>query len=165
MSVRTGIIAVVVLGLVITGYALTRTHYAPAPTASPTKAPGVHRSTPPPMPTGSQTPTPTPAGSTTPSVIPVPSPLPYSTPTPVPQTYTVQLVNYAFSPSTLTVNRGDTVVFQAVDAFYSVVVDGRSSGRLQPGQTWALNSADFAPGTYQMSDSTHATARGTLVIQ
>ena len=71
----------------------------------------------------------------------------------------------AFSPSTLTVTKGDIVVFQAVDAFYTVVVPGRTSGRMQPGTQWSLNSGDFLPGTYQMTDPTHTSMRGTLIIQ
>jgi len=101
--------------------------------------------------------------------MPTPGPIPTQTqtPTPVPspQTYTVNLSGQQFDPSALTVNKGDIIVFTAVDAFYSVVVDGRSSGRMQPGQQWSLDSGDFAPGTYQMSDAMHGYMHGTLTVQ
>ncbi len=74
------------------------------------------------------------------------------------------LQNLAFNPSALTVVKGDLVVFRAVDAFYAVVVNGRTSNRMQPGQSWTLNSGEFLPGTYLMTDSGHSYMRGTLTV-
>lgn len=104
-------------------------------------------------------PTPTPTGVT-------PSPTQTPTPTGVgAQAHTVQMQNHAYVPATLTVSRGDTVIFVGSDAFYSVIVDGRASGRMQPNQPWTLNSGDFPAGTYQIHDAAYLTMRGTLIIE
>jgi plastocyanin len=90
---------------------------------------------------------------------------PSLSPSPTPQTYTVQMQNHTYVPAALTVTRGDTVIFVGSDAFYSVIVDGRASGRMQPNQPWTLHSSDFSAGTYQIHDAAYSTMRGTLVIQ
>jgi hypothetical protein len=179
---KRSIIVLTILVVVVVGYVVLRGHGAPTaipsvtpahistPTVShtptPTLSPRVPGSTPTPTPTPTQSVTPTPVQSQSPSPMLSSTVTPTVTPTPTAQSHTVLLQNYAFVPSALTVTKGDPVVFQAVDAFYSITVgNARSSGRLQPGQTWTLNSGDFSPGTYSLTESTHAYMRGTLTIQ
>lgn len=185
------IILFVVLGAVVaTGYVATRPHTEDVnlPGVSSTTTPSsLHATTTPSSSpktsraAGTQTPIPTNIGaSTTPtpsvsSVVPSDSPTPTAitsvspstapTQTQTVQTYTVRIENHVYAPSTLTVNRGDLVVFQAVDTFYSVVVDGRYSGRMRPGQQWTLRVEDFLAGTYQIKDAAFSAMRGTLIIQ
>lgn len=180
---KIGIIVLIILALGVVGYGLFRSGEEPATTPTPS-ASTVPADTQTPTPSLIVTQTPTPTGvvaTPTQTVTPVPSlsptvtpiqtltPTPIQTPTPTPapttQSHLILMQNRAYDPSTLTVTKGDAVVFRAVDTFYSVIVTGRSSGRLQPGQEWTLNSGDFLPGTYSISDATYTTMRGTLVIQ
>jgi plastocyanin len=67
--------------------------------------------TPTPSPTPAVTPTPNPSPSDVPTPTPNPSPAPTPNPTPTPKTVTVSITSSGFSPSSITINKGDTVKF------------------------------------------------------
>ncbi len=162
---KTGVIILIILGAVVGGYLLFRgeksTVPTPTPSLIPVKSPSSASSEPSASSTLTPTSTPTPTETTT--FAPTPTGIP--SPTPVQQTYDILMQNRAFTPSAITITRGDLVVFTAMDTFYSITVGGRASGRLQPGQKWTFNSNDLAPGTYQMMDTTYSYMRGTMIIQ
>jgi plastocyanin len=80
-------------------------------------------------------------------------------------TTTIQIVDYAFSPATVTVAPQTTVVFrnQGV-ATHRVVADDDAfdSHGIQPGQAWSLTVG--GPATIAYHDEIYPTMRGTIVV-
>ncbi len=99
------------------------------------------------------------SGSSTTSTTPVPAAGPNG----------VNIVNYAFAPSTLTVKVGTTVTWKNYDQFAHEVISATGD----PGQpfdlgqqaTGATVSHTFtAPGTYQYYCNIHNYMKGTIVV-
>ena len=92
-----------------------------------------------------------------------------STPVPAAGPNGVNIVNYAFSPSTLTVKVGATVTWKNYDQFAHEVISSPGD----PGQAFDLGqqasgatvSHTFtAPGTYQYYCNIHNYMKGTIVV-
>jgi len=106
-----------------------------------------------------------------PSQTPAPSPAP-KTPTLEPQkstaqSYAVNIQGFAFSPGTITIKAGDTVVWTNMDsAGHSVTSDSGnelSSPIFSNGKTYShtFNTA----GTYSYHCNVHPSMQGTIVVQ
>jgi plastocyanin len=84
-----------------------------------------------------------------------------------PATQNIQIMNFAFSPSSLTIHAGDTVVWTNQDsAGHSVVSDSGSeinSPILSTGQTYSHTFT--TPGTYSYHCSVHLSMKGTIIVQ
>ncbi len=108
-----------------------------------------------PSPTATRTSTPTPTATSTPSGTPAKS-----------ATHQVAIQNFAFSPASLTVKKGDKVVFTNKDsAAHTATGDFGDSGTLRKDEVWTLNTATLNPGTYAYKCNFHPSMRGTLIIQ
>jgi plastocyanin len=82
-------------------------------------------------------------------------------------TSTIQIKSTGFSPSSLTVNHGDTVAFRNVDKVdHQVVADNGSfaSPILHAGQSWTTNALTFA-GTVHYHDALHPRLTGKLTVK
>lgn len=80
--------------------------------------------------------------------------------------HAVQIQDFAFTPSTLTVSAGDTVTWTNADsAAHTVSAEGGAfdSGNLDPGQGFAFTFT--APGTYDYRCDYHASMTGTVVVE
>lgn len=80
----------------------------------------------------------------------------------------VDIVGFAFAPATITVKRGDVVVFVNRDsAPHTATADNSLFGSTTIGseQEWTLTTANLAPGTYAYHCTFHSSMRGTLTIQ
>jgi plastocyanin len=78
----------------------------------------------------------------------------------------VAIKDYAFSPATLTVAAGTTVIWTNNDAVphTATASDGSfDSGNLNPGQSFSFKFS--TPGTYAYSCQYHAGMQGTIVVQ
>lgn len=79
----------------------------------------------------------------------------------------ITIANMAFSPSQITVNKGDTVTWTNNDSMaHTVTSDTGSeldSGDIQPGSTYShtFNTA----GSFQYHCSIHPSMRGTIVVK
>jgi plastocyanin len=92
---------------------------------------------------------------------------PASSPPPAPGPNEVNIYNYAFSPSTLTVAAGTTVTWKNYDSVAHTVesVSGAPSflsGDLADGATYSVTFS--TPGTYKYICSIHITMSGTVVV-
>jgi plastocyanin len=156
----------IVVGAVVLGgawYFWPNTAETPKPSVSP-------------VPSGSVA---SPQKTTTPTltVTPIPTitvatpPTPTETPGLIVQevrAYTVTIQNSAFTPSPLTIKRGDVVIFQNVSGFMQTVTALNKmfdSKNLPTGQEWQLETANLSPGTYEYKSTLHTSIRGTLMIQ
>ncbi len=78
----------------------------------------------------------------------------------------VSITNFSFSPSSLTVKRGQTVVWTNNDgAAHTVTVDagtGPASGTLSNGATYSYTFN--AAGTFNYHCAFHASMRGTVIV-
>ena len=82
-------------------------------------------------------------------------------------TYQVSLNAMAVSPATITVKKGDTIVFvNDDDAITYQIVSPNIFGpyKLTPGQSSAL-VVNLKPGTYPYTDQLHANITGKIVVQ
>lgn len=90
-----------------------------------------------------------------------------TTTTSQPQTYSVSIQNFAFSPSTLTIHVGDTVIWTNSDSVsHSVRSDSGSeinSALLGNGQTYSHTFAQA--GTYTYHCSVHPSMKGTVIVE
>ncbi len=105
-----------------------------------------------------QTPTPTapaPTASANPSVLPALEPK------------SVSIINFSFVPETLTVKKGDKIIFVNKDAVpHTVTASGKfDSGILQTGGSYLLDTTKLAAGTYPYACTIHPSIRGTLIVQ
>jgi plastocyanin len=97
---------------------------------------------------------------------------PTTTPIEIPGTPTVTMQNLAFSPATITVPRGTTVIWVNKDsASHTIVSDAR--GSVAQGSVFTSNSlangASYSfkfdnPGTYQYHCSIHPTMKATVIV-
>lgn len=107
---------------------------------------------------------------TTPNPTPTPNPNP--TPPPVPpsagvQTYNVGIMNFAFSPDSLTIKAGDTVIWTNNDnVAHTVTSDSGSelgSPHITPGNSYSHTFS--TAGTYNYHCSIHTTMKGIVIVQ
>jgi plastocyanin len=127
------------------------TSASPSPTsAQPGKTPTSSQPSPTPTPTVSA---PTPTPNPTPTPRPVPTPTPKPTPTPAPTTVVVSIIvdssgNFAFSPSTVNITAGTTVVWKNTTAApHTVTGSSFGSGTIPSGGTFSFTftqSGSFA---------------------
>jgi plastocyanin len=84
-----------------------------------------------------------------------------------PQTHAVAISNFAFSPITITINAGDTVIWTNNDnAQHTVTSDNGgalNSATISNGGTYS--HAFLTPGTYAYHCSIHASMKGTVIVQ
>lgn len=103
--------------------------------------------------------------SSTPTPTPNPTPSP---PTPgTPTSHNVNIQNFAFSPSTLTISAGDTVIWTNGDSTSHTVTSDSGS---ELGSSSLANGASYshtfnAAGTYSYHCSIHTSMKGTVVVQ
>jgi plastocyanin len=124
-------------------------------------------------------PTPEPVPEATPEPAPEASPEPVATPEPSPEpvvevaqgsTFEVSIKNNAFDPDTLTIKKGDTVVWMNNDANpHTVTVtqgpapDKFDSNILRQGQTFSHTFT--IQSTYLYKDSVYPIMRGKIVVE
>jgi plastocyanin len=86
---------------------------------------------------------------------------------PAPQVYNVEISNFAFSPSTLTINVGDTVIWTNLDSVSHTItsdIGGElSSSTFGNGQTYSHYFT--AAGIYDYHCSIHTSMKGEIVVQ
>lgn len=81
-------------------------------------------------------------------------------------THTVVMEGVAFKPQTLTVRRGDKVVWVNKDLFpHTATAQDRSfdSGEVAPEKSWTLTIA--RTGTFAYVCTLHPTMKGTLIVK
>jgi len=84
--------------------------------------------------------------------------------TPGTQTDKVNISNFAFEPSTITVTAGTTVTWTNQDSVaHTVVSDTFKSGNLSQGQAFQFKFD--TKGTYNYSCSIHPTMKGTVIVE
>lgn len=170
-----GIVVLIGLGvLVFRGGPAPEATVSPTTTATPQSLPGVSPKTSPaaggtspsPVPTAKATPTASPKATPTPTPAKTPSPTP--TAAPAPQQHSVLIQNFAFNIPTLTVKKGDTIVFTNKDSAVhtSTALNGEwDSNSLSRDQSFTLNTSSLAPGTYNYRCTPHPFMTATLVVQ
>lgn len=83
------------------------------------------------------------------------------------QTNKVDITNFSFSPSSLTVKVGDTVTWENMDSTAHTVTgvsaDGPNSGTLQKGQSYSFQFTKA--GTYKYACKFHPSMTGTITVQ
>lgn len=84
-------------------------------------------------------------------------------------TQSITIQNFAFSPKTLTVKRGDAVVFKNGDSVtHTVTADGGAfdSGQMQSGSSFTLDTSTLAAGSYAFHCTPpHPAMTATLIVQ
>lgn len=124
---------------------------------------------------------PLPSTSASPSVSVVPSKKPIVSVKPTPiasktpgitfrevEFFTVSIANFVYNPATVSVTRGDMVTFRNNDSVLhtATAVNGTfSSGIVDPGETWTLDTAQLAPGTYEYRCTFHTAMTGILIVK
>ena len=80
---------------------------------------------------------------------------------------TVSIISFSFVPATITVKKGDKVTFMNNDtAPHTATAAGKfDTGVLQKGQSYLLDTAALAAGTYSYLCTLHPSMRGTLIVQ
>lgn len=111
------------------------------------------------------TPPPTPAPITNPSPAPAPAPAPAPTPVPAPATYNVTIQNFTFSPASLTVKKGDIVIWTNKDPMGHTVTGNNGSPSSQVLSTNGTYSYTFnSVGTFAYHCSIHPSMMGTVTV-
>jgi plastocyanin len=94
-------------------------------------------------------------------------PLPAHASTPSPGANFVQIVNFAFMPSTITVHTGFVVTWKnmTLDTQHTTTSDNNvwDSGVLNPGQSFSFTFT--TPGTYTYHCNIHPFMKGTIIVQ
>lgn len=98
------------------------------------------------------------------------SPMPTTSPvasSAVKNTTSVDMTNYAFSPSVITVPKGSTVTWTNMDSVGHTVIEtdnqaGPHSGTVAPGKTYAFTFA--SAGSYHYHCSIHPDMTGTVIV-
>jgi plastocyanin len=87
-----------------------------------------------------------------------------STPAVQVKTVNVAIMNFSFSPATLTINKGDTVVWVNQDSvFHHILGTGFESGNLDKGQSF--NFIFKTAGTFNYHCTIHPFMKGTIVVK
>jgi plastocyanin len=108
-----------------------------------------------------------PAVSVSPSASLTPRATPVGTVS-APTAHQVDIEGFAFAPASLTVNKGDTVVFTNQDSAAHTVTAASgafTSGPLAEDAAWTLNTADLAPGTYSYHCNFHPSMQGSITVR
>ncbi len=85
----------------------------------------------------------------------------------VAQTYNIEISNFVFSPSSLTIKKGDTVIWTNKDLMsHTITSDSGSeleSARFGRAETYShtFNTA----GTFSYHCSVHSTMKGTIIVE
>lgn len=165
----TVIVLAIALGAVLWGFSIIERNQSSKLSASPSPTPSTIRRTPlkttvAPTSVLRVSATPTPSLQ----VVATDSPTPSVIPTPVTHaTYVVILENNQFTPTPLTVHRGDAVVFRNEDnsiqsaTSLNHVFDSRD---LRSGEEWTLDTSTLSAGTYEYNSKYHPIIRGTLIV-
>lgn len=114
----------------------------------------------PPVSNNNQIPTPTPTSVTTPTPTP-------TTPTPIPAPITknVTIQGFAFNQSSLTIKKGDTIVWTNKDSAPHTVTGntgGPSSGTLNQNQTYSFTFNSV--GTFSYKCALHPSMTGVVMV-
>ncbi len=121
-------------------------------------------STPTPVLTESPANLPTSSPTTTPTQSPTASPQATKTPASVPATHAVMIQGFAFNQSSITIKKGDTVVWTNKDPVSHTVTGdgGLASSNLSPNGTYSFkfNTA----GTFNYHCSIHPSMTGTVTV-
>lgn len=109
------------------------------------------------------TPAPPPPAPTPPP--PAPEPPPPAPPPPAPKTVNVSIRDFAFSPASVTLNAGDTIVFTNFDAVghTATKLGAFDSGIMTEGQSKPVVFAQ--KGTFDYHCDPHPYMRGTVVVE
>jgi len=104
------------------------------------------------------------------STSPTTSPTPTQTPIPdqsSPETYNINIQNFAFNPSTLTIKQGDTVVWTNMDSVSNDVTSDTgnelASGSLQTSKTFSHTFN--TKGTFTYHCGIHPGMKATIIVQ
>lgn len=112
---------------------------------------------------------------------PAPTPIPESSeqnmppqdnttppPTPGPSTYNVTIQNFAFAQASITVRKGDKIIFQNRDsAGHTATADKGAfdSGIIEQGKSFTLDTSKLSAGTYPYHCAPHPDMKGTVVVR
>ena len=146
-DVRDGVLAA--LGKVVPTFTPTVT---PTPTFTPTVTP-----------TPTFTPTVTPTPTFTPTVTPTPTFTPTVTPT-LDADYSVTVQNFSFSPSTLTINTGESIIWNFINGTHQLSSPdpgGLESGVISDG---TFKATFYTPAVYNYVCSFHESMTGTVEV-
>lgn len=101
--------------------------------------------------------------------IPTPTPAPAPAPAPVPpvvtnKTYYISLQGFAFNPSSITINKGDIVIWTNKDsAPHTISGSVISSSTFNKGQTFSFKFNNA--GTFNYICSIHPSMKGTVIVK
>ncbi len=83
-----------------------------------------------------------------------------------PQTYNVDIIDYSFSPQTLNIKVGDTVIWTNKDSIRQDVKSNDGSFYSIPLETGETYSFTFnTPGTFKYKCGLHPTMEGTIIVE
>lgn len=102
----------------------------------------------------------------TPTSTPAPKPTPIPTPAPVVtnKTYNIIAQNFAFSPASITINAGDTIIWTNRDlAPHTATGSGFDSGALSNGQSYSFKFS--SAGTYNYYCAIHPSMTGVVIVK
>jgi plastocyanin len=98
------------------------------------------------------------------------APAPAPAPVPAVKTHNLSMQNFTFNPSSITINRGDTLVWTNMDAINHTVtsststpLSGFGSDMIAPSQSYRFTFTQ--PGTFQYHCSIHLTMTGTIIVR
>ncbi|HEV8601382.1 MAG TPA: cupredoxin family copper-binding protein [Patescibacteria group bacterium] len=116
-------------------------------------------------PSQSPMPTPVPAPTPTPNPAPAPNPTPNPPPASAPATHTVSIENFAFSDASITIKKGDIVIWTNNDsAPHTVTGDsgGPGSSNLSANQTYSFTFNTI--GTFNYHCAIHPSMKGVVIV-
>lgn len=123
--------------------------------------------TPAPVPVPTPAPTPTEAPTPIPPQAPTPAPMPTPAPSPVSgATHKITIQNFAFSSYSITIKKGDTVVWTNQDSMAHTVTGnngGPKSASISPGQSYSYTFTKT--GTFAYHCTIHPTMVGIVTVQ
>lgn len=83
-----------------------------------------------------------------------------------PQTYSVEIMDYAFSPQTLNIKTGDTVIWTNQDSIRHDIKSNDGSFYSIPLDTGEMYAFTFnTRGTFKYRCSLHPTMEGTIIVE
>lgn len=108
-------------------------------------------------------PSPAPAAAPTPTVAPMPSPTPV--PAPASETHNITIQSFAFNPASITVKKGDTVVWTNKDSMGHTVT-GDNGGPSSPaiGTNGTYRYTFSGAGTFGYHCAIHPSMTGAVVV-
>lgn len=120
-------------------------------------------------------------------VAPVSIPAPVSVPTTVPETsdqnmppqaptapvisastYNVSIQSFSFAPNTITVKKGDKIIFQNRDTTGHTVTSDTGafeSGTIATGASFTFDTSSLAPGSYPYHCAIHPSMIATIIVR